>query len=141
MVNIGGALKRGRKVAESLMVDTCVVRRATGEPTTDPVTFEVTPDVTTVYTGRCKVQSHEAFEQERETVGATAQIARIRVDLPVGSGPFNPGDVVTITAAAHDPLLAGRHFRLTVPGPYKSLATAYRVAAEELTGAEVPSWT
>lgn len=133
------ALPEMRAHVESLMTDACKIRRATGATTTDPTTFAVTPVVETIYAGRCKVQSHEAFEQERESAAATVRIARVRVDVPVGAVEVLPGDVVTITAA-EDPLLVGHHYRLVVPAPYKSHATAYRVAAEELTGVEVPSW-
>lgn len=138
-MSASGALARGRARAESLMTDTCLVRRATGATTTDPATFAVTPTVVTVYTGAGKVQSHEAFEQDRESAGATVRIARVRCDFPYGAAAFLPGDLVTVTAS-DDARMVARHYRLTVPAPYKTHATAYRIVAEELIGVEVPSW-
>ena len=134
------ALIRGRALAERLMTDTCIVRRATGATTVDPSTFVVTPAVTTVYTGKFKIQTHEAFEQDRESAESTAHVVRVRCDFPVASAAFMPGDLVSVTASETDALLVGRHYRLTVPGPSKTHATAYRLAAEELVGAEVPTW-
>ena len=136
---------QGRAAAERLMLDRCVVRRPTDELVTDPITFEVTRRHVVVYGpdspkgGMCKVQSHEAFEQERESAAATVIVNRVRVDVPVGVGPFKPGDVVTILDSV-DPQMVGRHLRMTVEGPYKTHATAYRIAAEVVVDAEVPEW-
>ena len=136
---------QGRAAAERLMTDRCVVRRATGRTVTNPATFEVVREYAVIYgpaspkSGQCKVQAYEAFEQEREVAAATAVINRVRVDFPVGAAAFKPGDVVTIIESA-DPLLTGRHLRLTVEAPYKTHATAYRVFAEVWVDAEVPEW-
>ena len=54
-----------------------------------------------------------------------------RFDTPVGSGPFEVGDVVTMTAALMDSQLVGRVFRIVEPFN-KSLATAQRVRVEEV---------
>lgn len=133
-----------RDAAESLMTDQCVVRRSTGTATS-PTTFAVTPTLATVYgPAKFKLASDNAFEQDRESGSATMTLSRVRCDFPFGSGPFLPGDVVTLTAVdstAGDPNLVGRHFRLTIPAPQKTHATAYRVYAEELVGVEVPPWT
>lgn len=120
------AIVRGRRMAESLMLDTCTITREQGTP--DEVTG-VRPTVT-VYSGRCKVQTYEAQERESEAGGATFTIQRYRVDVPVGSFAPAVGDVVTITAAALDPNLTGP-FRV-VALLHKTAATAYRLAVEEV---------
>lgn len=141
-----GVTRRGRRAAERLMVDRCVVRRPTGEVVTDPDTHKDTPVLDVVYGpgvapffGRFKVASYEAFEQERESAGSTQMINRLRIDLPVGSFLVKPNDVVTVLESV-DSLLVGQHYRLTVQAPYKSHATAYRVSAELNVGMEVPAW-
>lgn len=133
------ALPELQAAAEALMTDECVVRRPSGS-TTDPSTFEVVPTFAVVHgPARFKVASDNAFEQERESGASTVTISRARCDFPVRSGPFLPGDVVTVIAST-EAGLAGRHFRLTVPAPHKTHATAYRVYVEELVGVGVPPW-
>lgn len=142
-------LEDAAAAAMSLMVDRCVIRRPTGHSDPDPLTHKVTTTYSVVYDpdgpfdGMCKLQTYEAFEQERESAGITQLINRLRVDLPRGSLLVRPNDVVTVLAVASplaDPLLVGQHFRFTVQAPYKSLASAYRVFAELNVGMEVPPW-
>ena len=135
-----------RRRTERLMTDRCVVRRPTGETVTDPDTLVVSPVLAVVYDpelaphfGKVRVNAYEAFEQERESAGATAVINRVRCDFPVGSAHFLAGDVVTVLGSV-DPFLVGRHLRLTVEAPYKTHTTAYRVFAEVNVGMEVPPW-
>ena len=54
-MNPAAVLARGRAAAEALMVDTCAIRRRTGE-TLDDTTGEVTATYDDVYSGRCRVQ-------------------------------------------------------------------------------------
>lgn len=133
------AVRRGRRAAERLMTDQCVVRRPTGETATDPDTFEVHPVYEVVYESRVKVQSYEGYERAAESAGASVTVQRSSVHFPVGAFRTRPGDVVTITAAT-DAFLVGRSFRVVQEAPYKSLATAYRVFVDENVGEEVPPW-
>lgn len=136
--------------ANELMVDRCVIRRPTGQTTTDPDTHRVTAIYDVVYhpgadpwRGMCKLQAYEAFEQERESGGITQVINRLRIDLPARSVLVRPNDIITILAATSplaDPLLVGQHYRYTVQAPYKSLTSAYRIFAELNVGQEVPPW-
>lgn len=123
------AASEGRRVAEALMVDTCTITRP-GTPVTDPDTGEVTVPSDSVYAGRCKVQTNEAQEANPEAGGATYTVQRYRVDVPVGAYEPAIGDVVTITAAAHDVNLVGRRYRV-VALLHKSMATAYRLSVRE----------
>lgn len=120
------------------MRDVCMVMRTQGT-STDPDTGRSITMRLPVYQGRFKVATYEAFEQERESAGATKSINRVRCDFPVGTGPYLPGDVVRVDVS-EDPQLVGTFLRLTTVGPQKSKATAYRVYAEILVGQEVPDW-
>ena len=122
-----GTVHAGRAAAAALMVDSCQITHP-GEQVTDRRTGGVyaVPDAV-VYTGRCKVQSYQPFEQTPEAGAHTYTAQRYQVHVPVGSYVPHIGDVVTITAAAMDPNLAGRTYRV-VALLHKSLATAYRLA-------------
>ena len=132
-MGLEATLRRGRRAAEALMSSTVEVRRFTGETTIDDDTLIETPVYNTVYSGRAKIASYEAFEQTPESAGGVVTVVRLRVDFPVGSFIAKPGDEAHVLSDTSDPLLGGRRFRLTVTAPYKSHATAYRIAAEEVT--------
>ena len=89
-----------RRRALALMTDTCTVSRPASSPTEDETGREVWAD-TTVYEGRCKVQTYEAYEATPEAGGHTYTTQRYRVDLPVTAGPFTAGDVVTVVGYRH----------------------------------------
>jgi len=126
-------LARGQAAAEAGMTDACVIRRRTGA-TTDPNTGATTPTYTTLYTGKCRVQSSRA-EAGREDVGQDfVLLLRLEVQLPVaGTAGLQVGDEITIASAAHDPDLIGRVFRIHDLA-HKSEATARRVGVIEKTG-------
>lgn len=124
------AVLRGRRMAERQMADTCTVQRITST-TPDPLTGVDIPTYATVYAGRCKVQTYEPFEQNPEAGGHTFTVQRYSVHVPVGSFAPAIGQVVTITAAALDPNLAGNVFRV-VALLHKTAATAYRLSVEEV---------
>jgi Family of unknown function (DUF6093) len=120
-------VQAGRAAAAALMVDTCQITHP-GEQVTDRHTGHVyaVPDAV-VYQGRCKVQSYQPFEQNPEAGAHTYTVQRYQVHVPVGSYVPHIGDVVTLTATALDPALAGRVYRV-VALLHKTLATAYRLA-------------
>lgn len=120
------ATLRGRRRAEALMQDQCLIRRVIGE-TTDRETGKVVPLYDDVYTGKCKLQSYEGYEQEKNTAETALTVQRMSVHLPVGAYRINVGDVVEVTDSRMDPLLVGRKFRITQEAPFKTFATAYRV--------------
>lgn len=123
------AIAAGRRAAERLMVDACIVRRP-GETTTDPDTGEPTTPMSEVYSGQAKVQTYEAQEANPEVGEAVKTVQRYTVHVPVGSFAPEVGDVVEITAAAMDAQLVGRRYRVAAL-LHKSLATAYRLGVEE----------
>jgi len=106
-----GALPDLQAAAESLMIDQCVVERATGE-VTDPVTGIVSEGWESVYSGKCKVQSRTAVATEPMAGGHRFTIEQLMVHLPV-SAQSRLDDRVTVTSAVMDPDLVGLRFRLT----------------------------
>lgn len=94
----------------------------------DDVTGEAVMEL--VYTGPCKVQTYEGYEQNPTAGGAVLTVQRYRVDLPVVVRS-RPGDLVTITASPTDPHLVGKKYRVTAPFN-KSYATASRCFVDEV---------
>lgn len=101
---------RGRKRAERLMTDSCTTSRP-GPNVTDPVTGEVTPSLTPVYTGACKVQGATAQAASPEAGGHAYVIESLQLHFPVSS-QLRIDDIATITASTMDPDLVGSTFRL-----------------------------
>jgi len=127
-----GALPALRAEAESLMIDSVVVDRQSGEDTHFE-TGAVTQTYTAVYSGAAKVQA--TISQSRVAAAGEHQytLQEYRVDIPVSAGPLQVGDRVTVTASALDPFLAGRVYRV-VELFHKSFSTAQRARVEEVTG-------
>lgn len=119
-----GAIRRGRRAAESLMVDTLTIARLGDEP--DPLTGK--PAQTTVYEGRGKVQSFRPYETVREVAGTTVVEGRREVHIPHDVGPIEIGDVVTIVTSPQ-PLLVGQQFRVAFPD-VKTMQTAQRLLVD-----------
>lgn len=120
------ALRRGRRLAESMMILRCRIDRVTGE-TTDRVTGKSTPLLVTVYEGRCKITSYEGYEQEADVAGSATTTQRLSIHLPVGKFNSHVGDVVTITRSPLDDRLVGASYRLAQQAPFRTFATADRI--------------
>lgn len=118
------AIQAGREAAARQMVDACTITRE--DPAADPDPWGHQPR-DEVYSGRAKVQTFEAYEQNPEAGEFSYTVQRYYVHVPVGSYAPAVGDVVRIDAARLDPNLTGREFRV-VALLHKSLATAYRLA-------------
>lgn len=112
------------------MVDSCTVHRP-GAPVTDPDTGVVTPSLTLVYTGKCKIQQTLAQSSNPVAGGHVFTVQDTRWDTPVGVGPFAVNDVVTVTVAVLDPDLVGV-FRVKELF-HKTMATAQRTRVEKVT--------
>ena len=106
---IAAALPELRAHAESLMVDACVIERATGETTFDPVTLEEVPVYAPVHSGKCRIQRPDT--QTRETVVGGIEFAQRGVygQLPLSAVGIRKGDRLTVTAVGDttDPDLLG----------------------------------
>ncbi len=128
-------LARGRVAAEAGMVDTCTIRRRTGESTdSDGV---VTPTWEVVYTGRCRVQaagSSLGSSAHAATPGEAYQLMSPRIlQLPVvDSAGVRADDQATITTCVNDPDLVGQIFTVRDEDG-KSEATSRRLGIERGT--------
>lgn len=90
------ALLAGRRAAESLMVDTCTVRRPAGV-TSGPLGEDVVAyEDGDVYTGPCKFQDRDLSPRDAEVGSSTADILVKEMHVPVSAGPFKSGDVVFV---------------------------------------------
>lgn len=115
------------------MVDTCTVRRRTGE-TTDPATGVVTPAYLSPnpYTGRCRVQQAQAQAQQYDAGQDYLLLLRLEIQLPMSVVGLQVGDEITITTSVNDADLVGRIF-LVHDLAHKTDATARRVQCTERT--------
>jgi len=114
------------------MVDTCTIRRRTGE-TTNASTGAVTPTYMQLYSGKCRVQQREA-QGRTEDVGEDYLIMQMRqLQLPViGTEGLRPDDEVLITASTNDPHLLDRVYYIR-DVPAKTHATSRRLSIQERT--------
>lgn len=125
--DVAQTLWRFRAEAESLMLDTCTITRAgAGQGTWNDATGQYDPPArTTVYSGKCKVQTRDVQVANPDVAGREAFVVDWTIHLPVvGSEGVRQGDTVTITAAALDAALVGRTF--TVDGPHLGTAKTAR---------------
>lgn len=132
-----GTVLKGRRRAESLMVDACTVEHATGqtldEDPASPTYGQYVTTYETVYQGRCKVQMNSGVPSTPRAGGQEFTIQRTEVHLPVvGSEGVRPDHRVTVTAATLDAGLVGRVYTVASI-PAKSFATARRLVCEEVT--------
>lgn len=124
-------IARGRRRAEQKMMDSCRVERP-GAPATDPVSGKVTRPAQVIYEGKCELQQTRTQATTPNNVERDFTVQETSWKTPVFAGPFDVGDMVYMTAAAADPQLVGRQYRVTEPF-HKSLATAQRCGVEEVT--------
>lgn len=103
-------IEEARRDAESLMLDTCTVRRATGALATDPDTGVDTPEMVEVYSGKCRVQSLTAQAATPVAGGHMNTVEQLGLHLPVSSS-LRTADVATMDTSV-DPDLIGLEFRM-----------------------------
>ena len=132
-MSAASALARGRTAAEALMVDACTITRVTR--TTTLPSGEVVHDTEQVYAGRCRVQ--DAGQLGPSATTDTVADAHPRqlgwtLQVPTSATGITLGDVVAVTASAHDPELVGRTWRV-LDVHHKTHATSRRLGIEEST--------
>lgn len=127
-------LALGRVAAEKGMIDACLIRRPTGA-TTNPDTGARTPTYLTPdpYTGKCRIQQHQATADRQDVGEDSLLLLRLEVQLPMTVTGLQVGDEVTVTASVNDADLPGRVFRIHDLA-HKSEATMRRVQCIEKTG-------
>lgn len=125
-------VRRGRRHAEALMVDVCVIRPVAGH-TTDTTTGAVSTTYgAPVYSGKCKLQRQRGAAPSNPDAGEHRwTVSPLELHLPVdGTGALTTGHVVEMTASI-DPALVGKRYRLRA-GDRKTFQTAIRFVLEEV---------
>lgn len=137
-MSVASTLARGRRAAERLMVDRCVIRRKTGETTDDD--GNITPIWQTIYDdaavpgngGKCRLKQPAALARVDEVGEATLLMLRRELQLPIAAVGVQADDEVKVTAARRDPDLLNRTF--VVRGlHHASQAVMRRLQVEERT--------
>lgn len=129
-MNAVEAVLEGRRMAESLMVDACIITRRTGELVTDPETGAVTNTTETVYEGKCKVQSKDSATSNPEAGGAVFTVVSRQVHIPANAALVLDDDVVEITASAVNSFTVGKQYRVEGFTP-DTFDTAFRLPVKE----------
>ena len=124
------AILDGRRAAELLMVDECVITRP-GEVVTDPETGDVTNESEVVYEGKCKIQSKDAATALPEAGEHTFTVVSRQVHIPANSADVRDGDVVTLTASQLNAFTVGKQYRVEGFTP-DTFDTAARLPVKEI---------
>lgn len=124
------ALARGRAAIEALMVDACTIERPAGESTAS--SGVVTPTTGAVYAGKCRIQVKAETGQGQNSGQAYVIVQRLELQLPITAAELAEGDVVTMTASAHDPQLVGKTYTVR-DVVRKTHLTARRATVIEVT--------
>lgn len=98
------AMLRGRKAAEALMVDSCVITRVTGR-TMNQSTGAYTDTTSTIYSGKCQVtRAADGAAVDVSAGERDVAVARVTVKLPISATGVQSGDRVAVAATLDDDL-------------------------------------
>lgn len=139
MSRVASGLARGRRAAESLMLDSCTITRAgagKGEWNEETGQYDDPPRIP-VYTGKCQFQtsgvlSSNSASDAGERAGTNQSVL---IKLPFSeltAGMVAPGDVVEVTACPANPDLIGRKPTIGGKEMLKSFATSRRFILNEV---------
>lgn len=95
-MSITKSLKRGRALELKIMLDKCVIRRATGGYVTNPDTGVDEPAFEQVYSGPCRLMSAPQTGSETESGQHLFMVEAPRLHLP-HDAPVRSGDEAIIT--------------------------------------------
>lgn len=112
------------------MLDACTITRP-GATVTDPNTGDVTNTSTTVYTGKCKVQSSNTMAANPEAGEAVFTVVSRQVHIPANAANVKDGDVVTLTASKLNSFTVGKKYRVEGFTP-DTFDTAARLPVKEI---------
>ncbi|WBQ03019.1 DUF6093 family protein [Kribbella sp. CA-293567] len=126
-------LTRGRRAARRRMRDSCRLNQPDVKGPLDEATGQYTPVAGPLkYAGACKVQLRVSATGSDPVAGDRAfTVLRYELHLSMSAPAAVIDDVVTITAAASDPELVGRRFRVAAL-VHKTDLTARRLIVEEV---------
>lgn len=123
-----------RREAESLLIDTCLIERRTGQTSNDPGTGMSTPTYATYWSGPCRALVRS--DTQPVPVGAElANVLHLEVSIAVDAPAPHIGHRITITAAVFDSSLAGAQVFVTGV-PVGSQMILRRITAEKAQGAD-----
>ncbi|WP_147305307.1 DUF6093 family protein [Subtercola boreus] len=125
-----GTLGMGRKLAQSLMPDTCDIGFDTPGTVLDDATGGYGSTFTPVYSGPCEYMAPHRLGSDVDAAGQilTDQNAILKLPVMTSLG-VKKNMVAIITAARNDPALVGTRCRIT--GPFAgSYVTARRFPVE-----------
>ena len=130
-MSVLGAIAKGRRAAEALMLDSGTAKRPTGGYAYNSTTQTETQATTTLFSSPCKIQARDALQERAVEVGGrTATAVRLELHLPADTNPLTAGDLFTITSVqAASSVPTPRTYRVLAPFE-KGLATARRYAVE-----------
>jgi hypothetical protein len=123
-------IEEARAAAEEGMVDTCTIRRLTGEVT--DVDGVITPTYATLYTGFCRVQQQQPYAERHDAGQAYLLILRLEIQLPMSVTGLAPDDELTMITSEMDPDLPGRVFAVRDLA-HKTNASSRRIQCSEVT--------
>jgi len=115
--------------ADSLMTDTCTIKRQAGTAM-NATTLAMEPTYTTVYSGKCRVQLRDTVATQPDAGERAHATVRTILQIPVSVTGVKVDDTVTITASA-DADLTTRTLRVRSVF-HKTHATARRLECEEV---------
>lgn len=119
--DLAAALPGLQAEAESKMRTPCTVHRGS-TVTAGPGGEDVEVAGAVVYRGGCELKSEQVQVLTQESASSTATVQRLTVKVPVSSGPYRVGDVVSVGAR-----------RLRITGLHEqTFQTAQRLPVEEL---------
>lgn len=123
-------LEEARAAALEGMVDTCTIRRKSGETTdADGV---ITPTYSTLYTGVCRVQQQQPYAERHDAGQAYLLLLRLEIQLPMTVTGLEPDDILTIVTSVMDADLPGRVF-VVRDLAHKTDASSRRIQCQEVT--------
>jgi hypothetical protein len=111
-------------------VDTCTIKRVTGEST--DIDGVITPTYTTLYSGVCRVQQQQPYAERHDAGQAYLLLLRLEVQLPMTVVGLQPDDILTVVTSLMDPDLPGRVF-IVRDLAHKTDASSRRVQCQEKT--------
>lgn len=128
-------LMEGRRMAESIMTDTCRIERTVASGALDPDTCLPATRPETVWQGKCRIQTSGGIASATSMQGQSSPASptptwSLYLQLPITATGLQSGDSAVITASL-DPDLVGRRYRLVNQQSEKSHATARRWNVEE----------
>lgn len=128
-VSVDFVLSEGRRAAESIMTDSCLVERATGTVTDD--SGHVVTTYAPVYDGKCRFQYRGLSAGSPNVGDQRIDLFSLELQIPISVTTLAVNDRVT-PQTSRDPDLPGRRFRVANLA-HKSHYTARRMPLEEVT--------